>query len=80
MESVISRIIDSSKQLTGIIYSVDLLLLLIFLKSSKLILNFLTKLKFRASNDISNFSVYPDSNSVVPPIKQNDDPFLSWFM
>lgn len=35
--------------------------------------------QLRASNDISNFSIYPDSTSIVPAIKKTDDPFLNWF-
>jgi len=34
--------------------------------------------KVKSNNDISNFSVYPDSDKPTPAIKTSDDPFLEW--
>ncbi|OMJ85557.1 hypothetical protein SteCoe_13099 [Stentor coeruleus] len=32
----------------------------------------------RSPNDSSNFSRYPDSTTLSPPVKRSDDPFLDW--
>lgn len=32
----------------------------------------------RSPNDSSNFSQYPDSATMSPPIKRSDDPFIDW--
>ena len=32
----------------------------------------------RAANDVSNFSQYPDSATLSPPIKRSEDPFIEW--
>lgn len=34
------------------------------------------KLKF--AGDSSNYKQYPDSNSLSPPVKVNEDPFYDW--
>ena len=35
--------------------------------------------KVKSNDDISNFSVYPDSDNPAPQIKKDEDPFLDWF-
>lgn len=32
----------------------------------------------RAPNDTSNFSQYPDSDTLSPPVRPGDDPFIDW--
>jgi len=36
------------------------------------------KPRVKAPNDTSNFNNYPESNSNVPALKPNEDPFLNW--
>ena len=35
--------------------------------------------KVKSIDDISNFESYPDSDTPVPEIKKEEDPFLDWF-
>lgn len=35
---------------------------------------------FRAPNDTSNFSSYPESDTQSPALKPADDPFLEWWL
>ena len=36
------------------------------------------KPKIKNPGDTSNFQQYPESNTIMPSIRQSDDPFLNW--
>jgi protein kinase A len=44
----------------------------------KPILKYFNNLIFRAANDTSNFSSYPESDSLSIALKPSEDPFLDW--
>jgi len=39
-------------------------------------MNYIPNIK--SPNDVSNFSSYPDSATLSPPVKRSDDPFIDW--
>ena len=32
----------------------------------------------KSASDTTNYSSYPDSATLAPAIKENDDPFINW--
>jgi len=46
------------------------------LLAKKIVMHF--KPSIKSAGDVSNFNSYPDSDSVSPSLKPNEDPFLDW--
>lgn len=78
MELMTLKTTDGLRILIGTSFPKENYLLPIFLKSGNINLSSLIKFEYSKAGDTSNFSEYPDSDTLSPEVSKKDDPFLDW--